>query len=145
MGGPRILLNHDGWRGGNTTRGPDRKGYKGGRKRLYPEGTALYPVALKMAEPECAMAIFLGRGNMSDGIRRALETAYKVAHQGQGVLPADLAALNRFEMADRIAAEKRNKRFVKTDARAKAAAGTISAESKRLADAAATDWDDITS
>jgi hypothetical protein len=87
-------------RRGNTTHGTGRKGFKGGRARLYPEGTELYHVALKLADPECRMAIWLGRGNMSDGIRRALETAYKASP------PSGLEPLNRFEMEARVKKEK---------------------------------------
>jgi hypothetical protein len=63
---------------------------------LYPEGTELYCISLKLADPEYKMAIWVGRGNASDGIRRALEAAYKANP------PAGLEPLNRFEMADRV-------------------------------------------
>ncbi len=132
-------------RRGNTTSGDSRRGFKGGRARLYPEGTVTYSVALKLADPEYRMAIWIGRGNASDGIRRALEAAYK-ANPPSGIEPLD-----RFEMEARVKKDKALRKLnlikAKLGMRTPEEEATIDREdaeyNKGVAAPGAPDWDDV--
>ncbi len=63
------------YRRGNTTSGPDRKGYKGGRRGDYPTGTPMYPVLIQLDSRHNAIAIYVGGGTAGRGIRALLEAA----------------------------------------------------------------------
>lgn len=101
-------------RRGNTTSGAERKGFKGGRKRLHPEGTVLHPVGLKLTDPEYALALWAGAGIATRGVRIALE-AWSVANP----LPPGVAQLDRFATETAIKRDKAQRRL----SRLKAAAG----------------------
>jgi len=60
---------------GNFTRGSDRKGYRGGRKPAYPEGTITRIQRIRLSEAHVAAATLFGRGNAARGIRLALTAA----------------------------------------------------------------------
>lgn len=67
------LMNSDGWRGGNHTIGPTRKGYRGGRTPLYPEGTSTWKPIITLSDQHCAVATYLGIGVLSKGVQVALD------------------------------------------------------------------------
>lgn len=68
-----ILLS--GYRRGNTTAGANRRGNRNGRKPLYPLGTELFAIMLKVPESEYVAAMVLGAGKAAQGAREALSRA----------------------------------------------------------------------
>lgn len=72
---PKKHLDPIGYRRGNTTSGANRKGNKNGRPPEYPPGTELFVVAIKLSNPEYAVATLLGRGIATKGVREALSLA----------------------------------------------------------------------
>lgn len=106
-------------RRGNTTSGADRRGFKGGREPLYPEGTITRFVALKLSDPEYAIAIWAGRGIAAKGVRMAISEWAK-SHP----LPPGIAELDGFSMETRLKKDKQALRIAK-------------------ASRALPDWDDI--
>lgn len=102
MGGPRKNVEADGWKGGNTTRGPDRKGWRGGRRSLDPPGTIKWAVATKLSDPLYCAALYLGEGSAARGIRRALEhAATLLAHLPRGT---DRFGVEQYVKTHRVAA-----------------------------------------
>lgn len=65
------LVDPTGYKGGNYTRGENRRGYRGGRKPRVP-GAIIHTAALKLTDQEYATAAYLGVGNISAGLRLAL-------------------------------------------------------------------------
>ena len=59
--------------GGNYTKGPKRRGYRGGRKRVYPEGTPTMLQSIKLSSDHRGIAYYLGKGNVMAGVRLALD------------------------------------------------------------------------
>lgn len=84
------------WRGirkGNPTKGDARRGYRGGRQPRYPSGTPSKVVALRLPWQLCMVADYLGEGNRSRGVQRALEYFARPGTFGQ----FDPAAENAYE------------------------------------------------
>lgn len=103
----RDYMLPDMYRGGNTHRGADRKGYRGGRKPIYPKGTEVIKALVILSDAEAAVSMYIGQGNISRGIRRALafakphlahcpenrDAAYAMAKQTHiGAVRADIVA-----------------------------------------------------
>jgi hypothetical protein len=68
-------MDKDSYRRGNTTSGPGRRGYRGGRKPIHPLGTETHPLMLRVSDAEYAIAVLLGNGFATKGIRQALALA----------------------------------------------------------------------
>lgn len=64
--------------GGNFTRGANRKGNRNGRKPLYPPGTPLSAMSIKLTDSQRALCLTLGHGGVSKGMRLALDIAARV-------------------------------------------------------------------
>lgn len=58
---------------GNRTKGLERRGYRGGRKPIYPADAYTKPVMLKMSEEVTCAARYLGMGSISAGVKFAFE------------------------------------------------------------------------
>lgn len=65
------------WRGGNATFGENRKGYRGGRKPMYPVGVTTWSQAAVLSDEHFAIALYLGSGVFSRGVQLALAHARK--------------------------------------------------------------------
>lgn len=58
---------------GNRTKGITRRGYRGGRKPIYPPEALCKPVMLKMSQEAVSVARYLGLGSLSAGVKAAME------------------------------------------------------------------------
>lgn len=98
MGGPRKFMDPTGWRGGNTTFGEHRRGYKGGRPGLYPKETFTWPITTRLSQRHYAIALTVGCANASRGIQYALEAAgMKYSDLPIGRIEAENALKSRTE------------------------------------------------
>lgn len=75
MGGPRKIMEFDGYKGGNKTFGDNRKGYRGGRVPAYPRGTGTWMAAVNLSDQDYATAVYLGCGSVAKGLRIAVQHA----------------------------------------------------------------------
>lgn len=63
---------------GNRQTGPERNGYRGGRKPLHPPGTPLGRINIAVEMPSHSVCRVLGAGNAAKGARIAIEWAARV-------------------------------------------------------------------
>lgn len=99
MGGKSKVMQADGWKGGNTTFGKDRRGYRGGRKSVHPPGTLTWPLMARLTDQEYAIAVMIGEGNLSLGVRRAMAYFDKMIKRPEGID-------SRFAMVDYVEANR---------------------------------------
>ncbi len=64
--------------GGNYTRGESRRGNKRGRSPVYPPGTPVSAFNITLSEDLRAVCLVLGVGNVSKGLRTAIQWAAQV-------------------------------------------------------------------
>ncbi len=128
---PKKKLIH-GYRRGNTTSGPDRRGNREGRKPIYAADTALHHISLNVSEPEYVVAMRLGAGKAAQGARQALLLA-------AASLPPGGPQTRTEAYAAAVAARKARSTHARTLARL-AAARLIAPSIDRTVD----DWDDVT-
>ncbi len=83
-----LYLNSLPINAGNRTRGEARRGYRGGRKRVYPKGTPVTRLVVTLSEELHLFAMGLGRGNVCAGIREALKLAMAATVRTPGTPPA---------------------------------------------------------
>lgn len=63
----------DTYRGGNLTRGANRRGYRGGRKSAFPPGTLTVPLRILVTDANYAAIHYLGERVFARGVARAVE------------------------------------------------------------------------
>lgn len=122
---PKKNLGYQ-YRRGNTTSGALRKGNRNGRPAFYPPGTTIYRVLMTLSDADYAIAVILGNGNVSHGVRRTLAMA---ASQ----VPPD-APTTRFEAAQYASKRKKQNRLAMIKAKFESNSGDASPD---------TDWDDV--
>ena|ERR1700690_1087879 len=69
---PEIPQSEKGFGRGNITAGADRVG-NAGRPAVFPPGTVKHQLLITLSDRQCALAVHLGEGSASEGVRIALE------------------------------------------------------------------------
>ena len=64
--------------GGNYTRGDARRGNRNGRKPIYPPGTPVSAFNITLSEDARTVCLAMGAGNVSKGLRTAVEWAARI-------------------------------------------------------------------